>query len=153
MVGLSAAGGADEVIARIHKEEEMAELTDADRNRLRQMVEESWVNAALARDWNGCLALCSDDLAYMPPDSPALHGKAQTLGFFEAFPTIRRFRQSVEAIAGDTNVAVMRCSFSLSAEGEDGELSGDGKVLGAASKSSGDWLFTAVCFNWDAPLG
>jgi len=32
------------------------------------------------------------------------------------------------------------------------ELLGFGKFMAPATKQSGDWLFSAVCFNWDAPF-
>jgi ketosteroid isomerase-like protein len=102
----------------------MTELTQADRETLRRMIERDWADAVLAADWNATLALCSDDVAYLAADSPPLHGKEQVREFFEAFPPI---------IA------------------DDGPVSGEGKFLATASKSSGEWLFTASCFNWNAP--
>ena len=130
----------------------MAEFTEGDRDTLRQMTERDWVDAALAREWDTSLAMCSDDLVYMPPDNPPLRGKAEARGFFDAFPPILQFTQSVEAISGDAELAVLQCRFALSIEGEDGQVSGEGKVLATASKNSGEWLFTTVCFNWNAPL-
>ena len=55
----------------------MAALTDADRDRLREICEVDWVSATLARDWDANLALVSEDLVYMPPDHPVLRGKQE----------------------------------------------------------------------------
>ncbi len=129
----------------------MTELTQADRETLRRMIERDWADAVLAADWNATLALCSDDVAYLAADSPPLHGKEQVREFFEAFPPIIAFVQTMNKIWGDTSVAVGLGEFTLTMEGDDGPVSGEGKFLATASKSSGEWLFTASCFNWNAP--
>lgn len=130
----------------------MAELTDADRIRLRQMTEQEWVAAASAADWEACVALCSNDVEYMPPDSPGLRGHDELRGFLEAFPTIVDFSQSIQTVSGTSDLAVLRGSFAVTVEAEDGQVSGEGKVLATAAKTGEDWEFSAVCFNWNAPL-
>ncbi len=129
----------------------MMELTQADRDTLRRMTERDWVDAALAADWDATLAMCSDEIAYLAADNPPLHGREQAREFFEAFPPITAFVQTVKKIWGDTNVAVALGEFALTMDGDDGPVSGEGKFLATASKSSGDWLWTATCFNWNAP--
>ncbi len=130
----------------------MAALTDEDRQRLREMCEKDWVEAALGRDWNASMALCTDDFVYMPQDHPVLHGKDAAKDFLDGFPTIVSFTQRLDAVTGDSDLALLRVSFDLTIEDEGKQVSGTGKGLAAATRSSGEWLFSAVCFNWDAPL-
>jgi hypothetical protein len=129
----------------------MADLTGADRSRLTEMVEHDWVEAALARDWNALMALCSEDFVYMPQDHPMLNGKGETKAFLSSFPTIRRLSQAVQAIYGDDRLTVLQFSFAGTIEVEGTDLSGKGKGLCAAARISGKWLFTSACFNWDGP--
>lgn len=130
----------------------MTQLTDGDQTRLREMIEEVWVEAAITKNWAAAMAVCSEDLAYMPQDHPTLHGRDEATSYLEGFPAILRMTQSVESVTGDRGLAVFRGTFEASIENEGEEVDGTGKFLGTASKDSGEWLFTAVCFNWDAPL-
>ena len=130
----------------------MAELTDQDRDKIREVVEQKWVAAGLARDWGASMALCTEDFVYMPQDNPVLHGKAEAQAWLDGFPDLKTFSQEVVDISGDTELAVGRCAFEVSFEADGQEVSGVGKGLAAMSRQSGEWLMSAVCFNWDAPL-
>ena len=131
----------------------MAALTDADRARLRDMIEKNWVEAALARDWNTSMALCTEDFVYMPQDHPVLHGREEAKAFLDAFPSIVSFTQSLDAASGNTDLASLRGSFDVTIQDEGQEVSGHGKFLATATSQGGEWLMSVVCFNWDAPLG
>lgn len=130
----------------------MAELTDQDRNEMRELIEEKWVAGGLARDWDASMALCTEDFVYMPQDNPVLHGKAEAQGWLDGFPDLKTFSQEVVDISGDTESAVVRVTFRVSFEADGQEISGVGKGLAAMSRQSGEWLMSAVCFNWDTPL-
>ena len=130
----------------------MATLTDQHRDELREMVEQKWGAAGLARDWGASMALCSEDFIYMPPDHPVLHGKTEAQAYLDEFPEIKNFTQEVVDIVGDTELAVLQCTFALTVVVDGQELSGVGKALASVSRQSGEWLFSAVCFNWDEPL-
>ena len=130
----------------------MAELTDQDRNEMRELIEEKWVAGGLARDWDASMALCTEDFVYMPQDNPVLHGKAEAQGWLDGFPALKTFSQEVVGISGDRELAVVRCTFKVGFEADGQEISGVGKGLAAMSRQSGEWLMSAVCFNWDTPL-
>jgi ketosteroid isomerase-like protein len=131
----------------------MAALTDADRARLREMIEKDWVDAALAQNWDASMALCTEDFAYMPQDHPLLSGREEAKAFLDAFPTMVSFKQSLDAATGDTGLAALRGSFDLTFQHEGQEVSGHGKFLATATNQGGEWLVSAACFNWDAPPG
>ena len=130
----------------------MAELTDQDRNEMRELIEEKWVAGGLARDWDASMAVCTEDFVYMTQDNPVLHGKAEAQGWLDGFPDLKTFSQEVVDNSGDRELAVVRCTFKVGFEAEGQEISGVGKGLAAMSRQSGEWLMSAVCFNWDTPL-
>lgn len=108
----------------------MGELSGADREGLRQMIENDWVEASLARDWDASLALCSQDFVYMPQDHRILHGRSEAKVFLEEFPSIVALTQAIDHIAGDTDLAVFRGRFDLTVDDEGQRVSGRGKFLG-----------------------
>ena len=130
----------------------MAELTDQDRNEMRELIEEKWVAGGLARDWDASMALFTEDFVYMPQYNPGLHGKAEAQRWLDGFPDLKTFSQEVVDISGDRELAVVRCTFKVGFEADGQEISGVGKGLAAMSRQSGEWLMSAVCFNWDTPL-
>ena len=130
----------------------MAELTDQDRAELREMIEQKWVATCKTRDWEACMALCTEGLVYMPPDHTVLHGKAETQAWLSQFPEMKNFTQELVDITGDTSLAVVRGPAKVTILVDGQELLGFGKFMASATKQSGDWLFSAVCFNWDAPF-
>ncbi len=130
----------------------MAELTDQDRDEMRELIEQKWVAAGLARDWGASMALCTEDFVYMPQDNPVLHGKAEAQAWLDGFPDLKTFSQELVDISGDTELVVARCTFEVGFEADGQEVSAVGKGLAAMSRQSGEWLMSAVCFNWDVPL-
>ena len=129
----------------------MAELTQEDRDRLRVMTEDEWVAAASASDWDTAVALLTEDVDYMPADSPWCRGRTEVKEFLNAFPELVAFSQHVVKMTGDAGLAVLHATFSGSFIVEGQELTGAGKVLATATKQDGTWFFSSVCFNWDAP--
>ena len=129
----------------------MAELTQEDRDRLRVMTEVDWVAACSGGDWDAAVALCTKDVDYMPADVPWLRGRAEVKDFLSEFPEIVAFSQLVVGTTGDTSVAVLHATFGGSFVVDGQELTGTGKVLATATKTDGSWLFSSVCWNWDAP--
>jgi ketosteroid isomerase-like protein len=129
----------------------MAELTDQDREQLRALIEDEWVAACGAGEWDTAAALCTEAVDYMPADSPWVRGRSEVAGFLSGFPEIIGMSQSVTKIAGDGSLAVLHATFDIRFVVEGQKLEGRGKVLGTAAKESSGWLFSSVCFNWDAP--
>jgi len=129
----------------------MPELTQQDQNGLRTMTENDWVTACSAGDWDAAVALCTEDVDYLPADSPWLRGRSEVSDFLNEFPELVEFSQSVVKVSGDSTLAVLHATFALKFVVEGQELAGTGKVLATATKRSDAWLFSSVCFNWDAP--
>ena len=129
----------------------MAELTQEDRDRLRTLTEVDWVAACNSSDWDAAVALCTEDVDYMPADVPWRRGRAEVKDFLSGFPEIVELSQKLVAATGDTSLVVLHATFGGSFVVEGQELTGAGKVLATATKTDGSWLFSSVCWNWDAP--
>jgi ketosteroid isomerase-like protein len=128
-------------------------LTAEEHESIRRLTEDEWPAAALARDWDRLLALCSEDIRYMPADQPILHGHAALRAWFDQFPPIVKFTQPLEEVVGQGNMAMMHATFSVAIDVSGQRVENTGKALTWLSKgSSGRWLVNAVCWNWDRPL-
>ncbi len=127
-------------------------LDSQDVEAIRKLAEDEWTQAALARDWDKSLSLCSDDIVYMAPDQPVIRGHAELRKFLEQFPTISAFTQSVELVGGRA-LAVACFTGALTVEIGGKNVVNTVKGVGYFQKqATGGWLVTAVCFNWDNPM-
>ncbi len=128
-------------------------LTAADDQRLRDMVHD-WTQALRSRNWARLLALCAPEIQYMPADHPILRGHTELRDWFDAFPPVTELDQPVEWIDGAGGVAVLRARFTATLDVNGQHISNVGKVLCSFRKApSGQWLATAVCWNWDKAAG
>jgi ketosteroid isomerase-like protein len=128
-------------------------LTIEDRETIRRLTEEEWTQGAVARDWDRLLAMCAEDIAYMPADQPIVHGHAALRNWLEQFPPILRLTQPLVALEGHGIFAIARGTFEVTVDVGGQRIENTGKVLGWFQKdSSGRWLVKAVCWNWDRPL-
>jgi ketosteroid isomerase-like protein len=131
----------------------VASLSPEDREAIRRMTEQEWTSAALARDWDRALALCSPDVVYMPADQPILRGHAELRNWFDQFPRILKFTQPLEDVEQEGNLAIARATFSATVEVSGQRAESTGKALCWLQRdSAGRWLIKAVCWNWDRPL-
>jgi ketosteroid isomerase-like protein len=124
-----------------------------DRKTLRTLIEDEWTAGCVARDWDKVLAMCAEDIVYMPADQPALRGHAELRSWLDQFPPILTFTQPLEELEGDAGLAVARATFrGTIAVGQD-EVPVSGKVLCSLRKApTGAWLARRVCWNWDRPM-
>ncbi len=89
----------------------------------------------------------------MPPDGPAVIGKAAVADFLGAYPIITAFSVSIENADGRADLAATRSSFDMTVETEDGETRMVGKWLNTYRKEGGRWRGATNCWNLDAPVG
>ena len=132
----------------------MTTLTTDDRDVIRQLTEARWTAALLARDWNQLLAMCADDIVYMPADHPVLRGHAALRAWFDQFPRMLTFSQPLEAVEGQGDLAISHSTFAVTVDNAGTPVGNTGKVLcGWQKDASGQWMVKSVCWNWDRPLG
>ncbi len=127
-------------------------LSPEDRDALQALTDDS-VRMSLDRDWDTFLKLLTDDVVFMPPDEPAVIGKAAVADFLGAYPITTSFSVTIDSADGRADHAAIRGSFEMTVETEDGETQMVGKVLSAYRKEGGHWRVATNCWNLDAPLG
>ena len=132
----------------------MTTLTPEDRNVIRQVTEEQWTTALLARDWSQLLAMCADDVVYMPADHPVLRGHAALRAWLDQFPRMLKFSQPLGTVEGQGTLAISQSTFAVAVDNGGTPVENTGKVLcGWQKEASGRWLVKSVCWNWDRPAG
>ncbi len=125
-------------------------LSPEDRDALEAYVDE-YASQCLDRDWDTLVERLTDDVVFMPPDQPAVIGKAAVADFLEAFPILTRFSASIGGADGRADHAALRGSGAMTMETEDGETRMVGKWLATYRKEGGRWRLATYCWNLDAP--
>ncbi len=127
-------------------------LSPEDREALQAYVDEI-VSQCLDRDWDPLVERLTDDVVLLPPDEPAVIGKAAVADFLDAFPIITAFSAPIESADGRADHAAARGSFDMTVETEDGETRMVGKWLATYRKEGGRWRMATECWNLNAPQG
>ena len=114
----------------------------------------AFVAAANADDWGGIAALYTEDAVLMPPNGPAVQGRADIEAFFAAFPPTSGFTLNPVEIDGRGDLAFVRGTYSLTLEIEGMEPTPDtGKYIEIRRRQpDGSWLLAVDIFNSDVPL-
>ena len=128
-------------------------LTPIDRETIRVIAEDHWTTALVERDLDRLLALCADDVVYMPADHAALHGRAQLREWLAAFPPVASMTQPIEWLDGTSAHATARVSFTVALDVNGQRIENSGKALCCLRKTdAAQWLVQSVCWNFDQPL-
>lgn len=132
----------------------------ADRTAIEQ-ASQNWVDTYNRNDWPALAGLFAPDAIMMPPNSPAMRGRAAIAAWEQANEAGFRIAFDVQAIEGSGDVAYVRgrsCVFiPTGADGPNGtgEYGVDvGKFLEVRRRqSSGAWLIEADIFNSNLAVG
>jgi ketosteroid isomerase-like protein len=129
-----------------------AGISDADEAAIRE-VSDSFLEKALAKDWDALAGLYTEDATLMPPNMPAQSGgRASLKAFFESFPAISDMRFELDDIDGIGNLAYVRGRYemSLAVEGAPEPVPDRGKFVEIRRKQpDGRWLIAVDIFNSD----
>ena len=130
-----------------------ASLSDADIAAIEE-VSASFTTAANADDWSGLAALYTEDAVLMPPNGPAVQGRADIEAFFAAFPPFSGLALNEVQIDGRGDLAFVRGTFSMTIEMEGmPAVQETGKYIEIRRKQAdGSWLLATDIFNSDTPL-
>ncbi len=126
-------------------------LSTEDRDALQALTDRT-VRTSLDRDLDALLELLTDDVVLMPPDQPAVIGKAAAADFLGTYPIITALSSNIDSADGRADHAATRSSFDLTVETEDGETRMVGKVLATYRKEGGRWRMATDCWNLNAPV-
>jgi ketosteroid isomerase-like protein len=111
-----------------------------------------WTRTCLERDWEALLAVCTDDVVFLPPDEP-LVPTDKVRAWLEAYPVMRRFEVEFDHIEGQDQLAAAYGRFSLTAEVQGRLVDVDGKFLDALRRDAhGRWQYAVVAWNANAPV-
>ncbi len=135
-----------------------AALSDEDVTAIRA-VNDAWIQAALDNDYAALEALYSDDAVMMPPNEPAVEGRAAIRAMRESYAdsyevTVVEYFDSIIEIDGRDGLAYMRgTGWAKVRFEEDGAIvEFRGKSLAILRKQAdGSWLITHDISNYDVP--
>jgi ketosteroid isomerase-like protein len=126
-------------------------LTDHDRKEMRAVVDR-FGQAVLAQDWPKVVSFYSEDGILLPPNGPAVQGRAAMLKLFESWPKLIEFTESIPEIEGRSDLAYVRGTYemALNPPGAKAPVKDVGKSLAIWQKQGdGSWLVTRVSWNSD----
>jgi uncharacterized protein (TIGR02246 family) len=129
-------------------------FSDADRAAIRAAVD-SFTTAIRNEDYAAAASYYAEDAVFMPPNAPAVEGRAGIQKNLEGFGRVTAFSQPIVEIDGVGDLAYSRLNFdlSLTPPGTTTPMSDKGKVLIVLRKQAdGKWRTTKGMFNSDMPI-
>jgi uncharacterized protein (TIGR02246 family) len=131
----------------------LAPLSAADTAAI-ETIQQRFAAAFLRRDFEALAALYTEDAVLMPPNAPAVQGRAAVKAWMAAFPTITGLTISIDRIEGRADLAYVRGAYTMTLrpEGAEAPVTVRGKYMEIRRRqSSGEWLLEADMFNSDHP--
>lgn len=114
-----------------------------------------WQEAARAADWRAVAATYTENGTFMPPNGPAVQGRAAIEAWLKAFPPLSNITITPGEIDGRADVAYDRGTYSLTfaspAKGQPASDNGKYVVI-SRKQADGSWLMAIDIFNSDVPL-
>jgi ketosteroid isomerase-like protein len=91
---------------------------------------QNWMEAANAADWESLAEKYSENAIFMPPNQPAVEGRANILAWFESFPPINTINLKPVEVDGVGNLAYVRGTYTVTFTPEDAEpVTDSGKYM------------------------
>jgi len=129
-------------------------ISDADIAKIRALAAE-FARAAVARNDSANAAQYTENAVFMPPNQPAVEGRAAIQAWFKSFPPMSGFRLMVLEVGGNGDLAYARGRYALTiaASGRTPTIEDRGKFVEVRRRQAdGRWLMTSDIFNSDLPL-
>jgi ketosteroid isomerase-like protein len=123
-----------------------------DHERIKHLGEVEWTRALESGDVDQVLALCADDIVYMPADHRALHGHAELRQWLSTFPKVVRMSQPMHSIEIAGDVAMAEATFDATLDVGGQRMAATGKAMCRLRKNAGRWQVKTVCWNFDQPM-
>ena len=127
-------------------------ITPIDVNSIKSTAQ-PWADACLARNWDALLALCTDDVVFLPPDEPQVQGE-HLRPWLEHYPEIRSFEVEFEQVEGQDQIATARGRFTMTLlpPGQADPVTTKGKFVDIFRKDlEGTWRYATVIWNSALP--
>ncbi len=136
------------------QEEASGALSDEDVAAI-EASSESFAEAFMASNWAGVAALYTEDAVLMPPNQPAVQGRANIEAWVGTFPRLTDFSLENVEIDGRGDLAFVRgtASWTMMPEGAPEPIQETAKYLEIRRRQpDGTWLIAVDIFNSDLPL-
>jgi uncharacterized protein (TIGR02246 family) len=123
-----------------------------------EAIPDAWAEATLAGDWAAVAALFTEDGVFMPPNEPAVEGRAAIEAWTSTnfgLLTYTEFTSEALEIDGRGDIAYVRGRYevTLMPEGAPEPIRESGKWVAIMQKQpDGSWLTLVDIFNTDQPL-
>jgi ketosteroid isomerase-like protein len=127
-------------------------LSADDVARIRALTDE-WVVLSLARDWDGLMALMTDDVVFLPPDAPIVVGRLAVRAFLDGLPAITALAATMIAAEGEPGLAWARGSFTITIDATPGERKSLAGNWAAAYRKRADHSWRCASITWSALHG
>lgn len=127
-----------------------AGLTEADQAAIQATVQ-AFVDGVLAGDAAAVAATYTEDAVLMPPNHPAVTGRAAIQAYFEEFPQVSEFDCRITEVEGSGDTAYIVGRYTMTVPMEEGDpVMDEGKFFEIRKKTAdGSWLFHRDMFNSD----
>lgn len=126
-------------------------ILDGDaRSAMEQMIE-PWSRACMERDWDTLLAMCNDDIIFMPPGAPAVTGAA-VRPWLDSFPEILAMSWSIDMLEQVGDLAWLRGPVNQTLVIDGQHLEFKGKYTDVIRRGrDGLWRYSLIVWNSNAP--
>ncbi|HEY6807337.1 MAG TPA: nuclear transport factor 2 family protein [Gemmatimonadales bacterium] len=128
-------------------------FSDADRAAVRASVD-TFTARVLRADWTAAAGMYAADAHFLPPNQPAVVGRAAIEKWMKAFPPVKAFKVTVDTISGSGDLVYTTGHYTMSVQpaGARAPMNDAGKFLEVhARQADGSWLNVADMFNSDNP--
>jgi ketosteroid isomerase-like protein len=128
-------------------------FSEADRAAIRQIADSAGAHLN-ARNFAAWAALYTEDGIVMPPNHPAVRGRAALTAWIDSSPPISDLSFSEPTIEGSGDIAVLHSAVSMTLTPPGGQPVNDiaKQLVVFRRQPNGSWLATAGSFNSDLPV-
>lgn len=114
-------------------------------------VGQAFATAVVAKDFDAASALYADSAVLLPPNAPAMVGKAAIREFLNGFPPLTELTLTVDGIVGAGDLAYAHGRYHLTVAAEGAPVD-SGKFLDVRQRQAdGSWKYVADMFNTSIP--
>ena len=127
-------------------------LTDADRDAIKAGIAR-FDQSAVSGDWSAADSVYTDDVILLPPNMGEVRGRDAARKFLQGFPKMTVFKETVDEIQGDANLAYPLGTYetSMTPPGGKAPVKDKGKVMAVWRKTADGWRASRVIWNSDLP--
>jgi uncharacterized protein (TIGR02246 family) len=126
-------------------------LPDRDVAAIRSGLDQ-WVKAVNAGDWATAASLFTENASFMPPNGPAVEGRANVQAWMAGFPKMQEIGAKYLEVQGRNDLAYARGTYALTLAPQGGApaIKDNGKFVEIHRKQpDGSWKVALDIFNSD----